>query len=400
MTRRVAVTGMGCVSALGGNVGAFWDACKAGRCGIGPIAGLDMSGIRFSNGAQAREFDASKHFEDKQLVPLDRFAQLAIVAAREAMGQSALVLSDDEKQRAAIVTGSCYGGKSSEDAGFHALYYDRSPRVHPMTIPRLMANAGASALTLELGWQGPVWTVSTACSSANHAIGQAFWLVRHGIADVALAGGSEAPFTYGSMKAWEALRVVSPDTCRPFSKGRAGMVLGEGAAMLVLEPLERAVARGATVLAEIVGFGMGADAHHITQPSAAGAARVISLALADAGLATESVGVVNAHGTGTAVNDVAESSALRTVFGAGLEKMRVTSTKSLHGHALGAAGALEAVATICGLREQAVAPTANFVEADPECTVPVTAFESFAHEVAISNSFAFGGLNAVLALRV
>lgn len=399
MTRRVAVTGMGCVSALGGDAGTFWDACRMGRSGIGPIAGLDMSGIRFANGAQARAFDASKHFEDKQLVPLDRFAQLAIVAAREALGQSGLELTDEERQRAAIVTGSCYGGKSSEDAGFHALYYDRSPRVHPMTIPRLMANAGASALTLELGWQGPVWTVSTACSSANHAIGQAFWLVRHGIADVALAGGSEAPFTYGSMKAWEALRVVSPDTCRPFSKGRAGMVLGEGAAMLVLEPLERAVARGAKVLAEIVGFGMGADAHHITQPSAAGAARVIGLALADGGVAPESVGVVNAHGTGTAVNDVAESAALRTVFGTRLDAMKVTSTKSLHGHALGAAGALEAVAAICGLREQAVAPTANFVEADPECVAPVTAFEPFAHEVAISNSFAFGGLNAVLVMR-
>ncbi|MBM3754292.1 MAG: beta-ketoacyl-[acyl-carrier-protein] synthase family protein [Acidobacteria bacterium] len=399
MTRRVVVTGIGCVSALGGNAREFWDACRAGRSGIGPIGGIDMTGIRFSNGAQAREFDASKHFDEKQLVPLDRFAQLAIVAAREAMGQAALGLSAEEKQRAAIVTGSCYGGKASEDAGFHSLYYDRSPRVHPLTIPRLMANAGASALTLELGWQGPVWTVSTACSSANHAIGQAFWLVRHGIADVALAGGSEAPFTYGSMKAWEALRVVSPDTCRPFSKNRAGMVLGEGAAMLVLEPLERAVARGVTVLAEIVGFGMGADAHHITQPSAAGAARVIGLALADGGVAAESVGVVNAHGTGTAVNDVAESSALRTVFGSHLDAMRVTSTKSLHGHALGAAGALEAVATICGLRGQAVAPTANFVEADPETVTPVTSFVPFAHEVAISNSFAFGGLNAVLVMR-
>ena len=277
MTRRVVVTGAGCVSALGNTVPEFWAACLAGRSGIAQIDGFDMTGIRFQNGAQASGFDPSQHFDEKQLIPLDRFAQLAIVAAREALAQSQLELTADERARAAIVTGSCYGGKTSEDAGFAALYRDAQPRVHPMTIPRLMANAGASALTLELGWQGPVWTVSTACSSANHAIGQAFWLVRHGLADVALTGGSEAPFTYGSLKAWEALRVVSPDTCRPFSKGRAGMVLGEGAGMLVLEPIDRALARGARVIAEIAGFGMGADAHHLTQPSAAEEGSVIEV---------------------------------------------------------------------------------------------------------------------------
>jgi len=395
--RRVAVTGIGAVSALGGTAAEFWEACRQGRSGIGPLEGLPLEGVRIQTGAQALGFDPSKHFDDKQLVPLDRFAQLAIVAAREALAQSGLALRAEEKTRAAIVTGSCYGGKTSEDQGFRSLYFDRSPRVHPMTIPRLMANAGASALTLELGWQGPAWTVSTACSSANHAIGQAFWLVRHGLAEVALAGGSEAPFTYGSLKAWEALRVASPDTCRPFSKGRGGMVLGEGAGMLVLEPLERAQARGAPVLAEIAGFAMGADAHHITQPSAAGAARMMREALAGAGCEAGEIGVVNAHGTGTAINDVVEAAALREVFGAGLDGIRVSATKSLHGHALGASGALEAVSVLLGLRDQSVAPTANFVEADPECPVPLaTAFEPFAHRKALSNSFAFGGLNAVL----
>lgn len=397
MTRRVVITGIGCISAIGATAAEFWAASLAGKSGITQIDGFDMSGIRFQNGAQARDFDASKHFDDKQLIPLDRFAQLAIVAAREALAQSQLELTDEERTRAAIVTGSCYGGKTSEDAGFAALYRDAQPRVHPMTIPRLMGNAGASALTLELGWQGPVWTVSTACSSANHAIGQAYWLVRHGLADVALTGGSEAPFTYGSLKAWEALRVVSPDTCRPFSKGRNGMVLGEGAGMLVLEPLDRARARGANILAEITGFGMGADAHHLTQPSAAGAARALRLALADARLPPEAVGVVNAHGTGTTANDVTESAAIRDVFAGNLQDLKVTATKSLHGHALGASGALEAVATVLGLQNQCVVPVANFQERDPDCDVPVCLqYQTWPHEAAVSNSFAFGGLNAVL----
>ncbi len=400
MTRRVAITGIGCVSALGNSVAEFWAACLAGRSAIAQIRGFDTTGIRFQNGAQIRDFDPSKHFDDKQLIPLDRFAQLAIVAAREALAQAQLELTGDERARAAIVTGSCYGGKTSEDAGFAALYRDAQPRLHPMTIPRLMANAGASALTLELGWQGPVWTVSTACSSANHAIGQAFWLVRHGLADVAISGGSEAPFTYGSLKAWEALRVVSPDTCRPFSKGRAGMILGEGAGMLVLEPLDRALARGATVIAEIVGFGMGADAHHLTQPSAAGAARTLHLALADAHLPPEAIGVVNAHGTGTAANDLSESTAIRYVFAPNLKSLLVTATKSLHGHALGASGALEAVATVLGLQHQCVVPTANFQEPDPACDIPLCLQQQpHAHESAVSNSFAFGGLNAVLVFQ-
>ena len=400
MTRRVVITGAGAISALGNTAAAFWDACRQGRSGIGPIAGFDMSGIRFQNGAQADQFNPSDYFDDKQLIPLDRFATMAIVAAREALAHSRLDLTPEAKTRAAIVTGSCYGGKTSEDAGFSSLYKDNQPRVHPMTIPRLMANAGASALTLELGWQGPSWTVSTACSSANHAIGQAFWLVRSGMADVALTGGSEAPFTYGSLKAWEALRVVSPDTCRPFSQGRGGMILGEGAGMLVLETLEHAQARGAQILAEIAGFGMGADAHHITQPSSAGAARAMRLALADARLNPNQIGVINAHGTGTAANDVAESAAIRDVFSSSLDTLKVIATKAIHGHALGASGALEAVATIHGLQQQCVIPTANFQTPDPDCDIPLSLEHTpWPHEAAVSNSFAFGGLNAVLVFR-
>jgi nodulation protein E len=264
-----------------------------------------------------------------------------------------------------------------------------------------MANAGASHISMEFGITGPSYTISTACSSAGHAIGQAFWMVRNGLTDLALAGGSEAPFSFGILKAWEAMRVVSPETCRPFSKDRRGMVLGEGAAMLVLEPLEAALARGATVHAEIVGFGMSSDACHITQPSADGAAKAMRAALRDAGLAPEAIGYVNAHGTGTLANDATETAALKAVFGAHAGKLAVSSTKSMHGHALGAAAALECLATVLALRDGVLPPTANYNVPDPECDLDVIPNHARHAQVewAISNSFAFGGLNAVLALR-
>jgi nodulation protein E len=274
-------------------------------------------------------------------------------------------------------------------------------RVHPLTIPKTMANAGASHISMEFGITGPSYTISTACSSAGHAIGQAFWMVRNGLTDLALAGGSEAPFSFGILKAWEAMRVVSPETCRPFSKDRRGMILGEGAAMLVLEPLEAALARGATVHAEIAGFGMSADACHITQPSADGAAKAMRAALRDAGLAPEAIGYVNAHGTGTLANDATETAALKAVFGAHSGKLAISSTKSMHGHALGAAAALECVATVLALRDGVLPPTANYNLPDPDCDLDVIPNHARQAQVewAISNSFAFGGLNAVLVLR-
>jgi nodulation protein E len=273
--------------------------------------------------------------------------------------------------------------------------------VHPLTIPKTMANAGASHISMEFGLTGPGFTISTACSSAGHAIGQAFWMVRGGAADLAIAGGSEAPFSFGLLKAWEAMRVVSPDTCRPFSKDRRGMILGEGAAMFVLEPLEAARARGARIHAELVGFGMSSDAAHITQPSAEGAMRAMRAALRDAGIAPEQVGYINAHGTGTVANDAAETAAIRAAFGAHADRLAVSSTKSMHGHALGAAAALECLAAVLALRDGVLPPTANFNEPDPACDLDVIPNHARAAQVecALSNSFAFGGLNAVLALR-
>ena len=399
--RRVAITGLGAVSAIGGNAAETWSALSEGRCGIAPIVSLDTSGIRFRNGAEARGFDASRHFDPVQLDFLDRFAQFALVAAREALADSGLRLTPETAERTAVYTGSCLGGQTTEDAGFADLYRHGRNSMHPLSVPRVMANAGASQISMDLGLTGPACTISTACASANHAIGHAFWMVRAGLADVALTGGSEAPFSYAHLKAWEAMRVVSPETCRPFSADRKGLILGEGAGMLVLEPLDAATARGARVYGEVAGFGMSSDAHHLTQPSSSGAARAMRLALDDAGLAVEQVGYVNAHGTGTRTNDPSETRAIREVFGSGAGRLAVSSTKSMHGHALGAAGALEAVATTLALHHGLVPPTANFTTADPECDLDVVpnAARPLRTEAALSNSFAFGGLNAVLAFR-
>lgn len=401
--RRVAITGIGIISPLGGSVEENWSALREGRSGIAPLEGIDFHKLtlRFQNGAQVRGFDATKHFEPGKEDYVDRFAQFSIVAARDAMRDSGLDLTPQLRERCAIVCGSAVGGQAAIEGGFEDLYVTDRGRVHPLTIPKTMSNAGASHISMDLKLSGPTYTVSTACSSANHAIGQAFRLLRDGDVDLAVTGGSEAMFTIGMLKAWEAMRVISPDTCRPFSKDRRGMILGEGGAMMILEPMEAAKARGARIYAEICGFGMSSDANHLTQPTVEGPARAMRDALSLAGLAPEQIGYINAHGTGTPGNDPVETRAIRSVFGAHADRIAVSSTKSMHGHALGAAGAIEAIATILALREGILPPTANFTVADPECDldyIPNQAREKRV-EAALSNSFAFGGLNAVLAFR-
>jgi nodulation protein E len=398
--RRVAVTGVGVVSAFGDTFGEFWTGVATGASAIRPLTLVPEGSVRFPNAAEASHFDPAKHFDAKQIDFLDRFAQFAVVAAREAIQASGLKIGLELAPRTAIVTGSSAGGQATKDAGFYNLYA-LNQRVSPLTIPRVMANAAASQISKEFGITGPAYTVSTACSSANHAIGQAFWMVRSGVVDAALAGGSEAPFSVGFLKSWEALRVVSPDTCRPFSRDRHGLILGEGAGMLVLEPLDAARIRGAAVWGEIAGFGMSSDAYHLTQPLAEGAAQAMRATLADAGAPPEAFGYINAHGTGTPSNDPTECQAIRMVFGAHADKLLVSSTKSMHGHALGAAGALEAAATLAALRGGLIPPTANFTEPDPACDLDVVPNHSRCVEIewALSNSFAFGGLNAVLAFR-
>jgi len=401
MQRRVVVTGIGVISALGHNWCEFWRTLREGRSGIGPLEAVDRTLLRFQNGAEVRNYNAESHFDEKEISLLDRFAQFGVVAAREAVHAAGIDWTPELREETAIVTGSCVGGQTTEDEGFVNLYRNNIPRVNPLTIPRTMENAAASRISQELGIVGPTYTVSTACSSSNHAIGQAFWMVRGGAVRMAIAGGSEAVFSLGFLKAWEAMRVVSPDTCRPFSRDRRGLILGEGAAMLVLEPLESAIARGATVYGEIAGFGMSSDAYHITQPSPDGAARAMRGALADGALEPEDIDYINAHGTGTTANDATETIAIRKVFGAHADRLAVSSTKSMHGHTLGAAGAIEAVATLLALRDGLVPPTANYTEADPACNLDVVPNVSrrASIEFALSNSFAFGGLNAVLAFR-
>ncbi|MGA2923907.1 MAG: beta-ketoacyl-[acyl-carrier-protein] synthase family protein [Candidatus Sulfotelmatobacter sp.] len=400
-TRRVAVTGLGVICALGNNTSETWNAVCEGRSGIAPIHSIDVSKLRFRYGAQVCRYDPSKYFEADYARLLDPFSQFAIIAAREAVKDSGITLTPALCEKAAIVTGSGMGGQSTQDVGFAKLYQSNQGRVDPLIIPRAMANAGASHISMEFGITGPAYTISTACCSANHAIGQAFWMVRNGIVELAIAGGSEAPFSFGLLKAWEAMRVISPDTCRPFSKDRRGLILGEGGAMLILEPLAAARARKARIHAEVVGFGMSSDAHHLTHLSIDGPVRAMRAALLGARLRPEQVGYINAHGSGTLVNDPLETRAIRELFGAHAERLAVSSTKSLHGHALGATGAMEAVCTVLALENGLLPPTANFTVPDPNCNLDVVPNRARPAQVefALSNSFAFGGLNAVLAFR-
>jgi nodulation protein E len=398
---------MGVISALGLDQQQFWQALVNGQTGIGPIPQdvgptpeMGMNQVRFKNGAAVLGYNAETYFPRKTLSFMDRFAQFSVIAAREAVTMAGIEWTEELRESTAIITGSCMGGRFTEEIGYWELFHHGRHRVHPLTIPLGMSNAGASHISMEFGLHGPAYTISTACSSSAHAIGNALWMVRSGAAPLAIAGGSEAPLFLGGLKAWEAMRVVSPDTCRPFSANRSGMILGEGGAMLVLEPLDRALARGAKPLAEIVGFGMSADACHVTQPSAEGAGKAIRGALRDGGLAPEQVGYINAHGTATEANDRMEAEAIHAIFGRNTT-LPVSSTKSMHGHTLGAAGAIEAVATVLALRNGVLPPTANYMQPDPDCDLDVIPNQSrpVGAEVALSQSFAFGGLNAVLAFR-
>jgi len=400
--RRVTITGMGAISAFGNDAPLTWAGMREGRSAIGPIANIPTDLLNIKIAAEVRGFDPAAHFDSKRIVFLDRVAQFALVAAREAVAQSGLEFrASGLGERTACIVGTGIGGENSHNEQSQRFYGDKNPRVHPLAIVRVMANAPACHVGMEFGLTGPSFAVVSACASANHAMAQAFEMVRSGKVDFAVTGGSEACVTVPTIKAWEAMRVTADDTCRPFCKQRRGMVIGEGAGIFVLEEYEHARRRGATILAEFVGAGMSADAGDIVLPSADGAAKALSGALADAQLAPADIDYINAHGTGTPANDPTESKAIRRVFGAHANNVAVSSTKSMHGHALGAAGAIELVAAIGALRDSVIPPTANFIDADPECDldyVPNTPREKPVRAV-LSNSFAFGGLNCVVALR-
>ena len=397
--RQVVVTGLGCISALGHDAGQFRGALAQGEGGIRPLEGFDPGAFKVGIAAQVRGFRPEEHFSGSEIPLLDRHVQFALVAAREAVADAGL--SAGELKTAAAVVGTGCGGKETDEITYHRLYRENSKRVHPLTIPRGMPCAAAGQISMQMGITGPVYTVSSACASANHAVSQAVMLIRSGLADVAVTGGADAPFTYGLIKAWEAMRVLTRDTCRPFSADRSGMVLGEGAGMVVLESLEHARSRGARIHAELAGIGMSSDAGHITDPSVEGALSAMTSALKDARIAPGDVDYVNAHGTGTRANDVSETQALKTLFREHAYEMAVSSTKSMHGHALGAAGGLELIATIMALQENLAPPTMNFTEAGEGCDLDYVpnASRAMPIEVALSNSFAFGGLNSVLALK-
>ncbi|MGA2818904.1 MAG: beta-ketoacyl-[acyl-carrier-protein] synthase family protein [Xanthobacteraceae bacterium] len=397
---RVVVTGIGVISPIGNTCVKFWSGLVEARSGIGPITNIPTNRLNARIAAQVLDFDPSQHFDPKRENLLDRFSQFAVVAARAAVKDAQLHITEEIALQAATIVGNGAGGQNTVDDAYLKFYGQNAPRVHPLSIPRLMANAACSQISMDLGLRGPTYTIASACASGTHAIGQAFQSVRTGQAPVALAGGTEASLTVGSIKCWEALRVLSADTCRPFSKTRSGIVLGEGAAMFVLETRERAVTRGAPIYAEILGFGMSADAHDVTAIDPDGAARAIRAALRDAKMNPEDIDYVNAHGTGTILNDKGETAALRKAFGASAERLAISSSKGVLGHSLGAAGALELAATALALHHQIIPPTANFEEADPDCDldfVPNVARDAPIQN-AMSSSFAFGGLNAVLVL--
>ncbi|HEY0197384.1 MAG TPA: beta-ketoacyl-[acyl-carrier-protein] synthase family protein [Rhodanobacter sp.] len=403
--RRVVITGLGAISPLGVGTEALWQGLREGRSGIRLLHHPDAAKLRVKIAAQVpASFDPAANIDERTLPQLDRTSEFALHAAREAVAQSGLDFRRDGLgARTGVVVGTGVGGETTHDEQSRRLYAENSTRTHPLTIVRLMTNASASQISIAYGLRGPTFAVASACASTNHAVIQAMQLIRYGLADVAISGGTEACLSYGALRAWEAMRVLADDTCRPFSANRRGLVLGEGAGIFVLESLEhaQAQARGATILAELAGAGMTADATDIVSPSADGAAAAMAQALADAGLMPGDVDYINAHGTGTLANDATETKAIRLAFGAHADRLAVSSTKSMHGHALGASGALELVAVIGALRDGVVPPTANLDQPDPACNldyVPNVARE-MPVRAALTNSFAFGGLNAVLALK-
>jgi nodulation protein E len=398
---RVVITGQGTINALGADVPATLEAFREGRCGIGPLDIRDVDRLAIKIGGQVHGYDPSVVFNRQQISLYDRYTQFSLLAARQAIEQSGLSFSGDLAAQSGVILGTAGGGMNTQDENYRAVYEEGKNRVHPFVVPKLMNNAAASHVSMENNLKGPSFTVATACASSNHAMGQAFQFIRSGISRVMVTGGSESMLCFGGVKAWEGLRVMSKDACRPFSANRNGMVQGEGAAIFVFEEYEHAKARGAEILAEVIGCAMSSDAADIVMPSKQGAARAMSGALIDAEIAPGAVGYINAHGTGTAANDKTECAAVADVFGSHADNLMISSTKSMHGHCIGGTGAIELLSCIMAVKDGVIAPTINYDEPDPECALDVVPNEARDAKVsiAVSNAFAFGGMNACLVLR-
>ena len=400
MKQKVVITGLGAISALGTNTSEFWDALKAGRSAIQPMD-PPLKDARISIAARVPEFDPDHHFSAEELDLLDRFSQFAVMAAREAVDDAGLAAGESILGSAAAIIGSGCGGKHTDEHTYDQLFKQQRKRVHPLTIPKGMPSAAACMVSMLLGIKGPSFSIASACASGSHAVIQGSLMIQSGMVNAALVGAADAPFTYGLLKSWEALRVATNDTCRPFCADRSGIVLGEGAGMIVLESEEHARNRGARIYAELAGFGMTSDAGHITRPDVGGIADAIADALDSADMHPADIDYINAHGTATPTNDVAETEAINRVFGGHSQDIAVSSTKSMHGHALGASSALELIVTTLATYHGIAPPTANFSVADARCNLDYVPNESRKMTIrsALSNSFAFGGLNTVIALK-
>ncbi len=394
------VTGQGVVTPIGTGVDSFWPALQQGSCGIDEVTGFDTDDLYITIAGEVKDFEPREHVPSKQFLLADKYSQFAGSAAHEAVQQAGMEMPLDgaEAYRAACIVGSGIGGITTMEFSYKMLFREGKRATHPLTLLRTISSSAAAHISIEYGIRGPVYGIVSACSTAPHAIGTVYRMIREGLIDLGICGASEASLAWGTTRAWQAMRVLSPDGLWPFSGTRNGTVLGEGAGIFVLEDYERAKARGANILAELVGYGMTSDAADMVNPSIDGASTAMQMALDDARLSPDSIDYINAHGTATTINDINETRAIRRVFGKAAEKLSISSTKSMHGHLLGAGGGVEAVATVQALRDQFAPPTIGLSEPDPECDLDYTPNKGRKREIgyAMSNSFAFGGLNAVL----
>ncbi|WP_130470340.1 beta-ketoacyl-[acyl-carrier-protein] synthase family protein [Candidatus Magnetaquicoccus inordinatus] len=400
--KQIVVTGRGSLTALGMDYPAFAERLMRGECAIAPITRFDASALQIQVAAQIPGYQEQDWFDEGALSQLDRFAQYGMLAAQQAIREAALPLQDEQfARRTAILLGTGCGGQETQEQGYHRLYVQGAKRFHPFTVPKLIHSSVASQISIAHKVTGPVFTTSSACSSAGHAIAMSVLLLRSGMVDAAITGGTEACITFATVRAWEGLRVMAKSLCRPFCKQRDGMVLGEGAAVLVLETRESAEARGAAIFAELAGFGMSSDAHNPVQAHVDGPVAAMQAALQDAGLSAEQIDYINAHGTGTHLNDLVETQAIQQVFGGHARTVAVSSSKSMHGHTLGAASAVESLACLAALQEQKIPPTVNFLDADPQCDLNLVTNQARSQPLSavMNNSFAFGGLNTSLIFK-
>tara|TARA_X000001036_G_scaffold374605_1_gene363059 strand:- start:612 stop:1829 length:1218 start_codon:yes stop_codon:yes gene_type:complete len=399
---RVAITGQGVISSIGKSVNEVYESLESGLSGITDLEIEDVDRLKVKSGGQIKDYDPLQFFEAREISKMDKFSQFAMIAARQAVNDSGLSFKDEILAvSSGVILGSSAGGMSTLNESYKHVFEKAKNKVHPFTIPKIMANSAASNISIAFNIRGSSFTVSSACSSSNHAMGLAYDSIKNGRQKVVLTGGSESLLCFGGIKSWESLRVMSPSLCRPFSKGRNGLVHGEGASIFVFEDLQHAKKRGANIIAEVIGFSMSSDASDLIVPNVNGPERAIREVLKDAKINNERVTYINAHGTGTVSNDKIECQAIKKVFLDQSYNLKVSSTKAMHGHLIGATSAIELLSCTLAIQKGIIPPTINYLEADPDCDLDLV--PNYAQETdvdcVLNNSFAFGGMNAVLAIK-